>query len=152
MPPFLVHEIDEISSYDIIKNDGKTQKKIKIKIYNDDTVIDVCNKIAVEENLDYKYIFAWFKDTDKKVMPFSFVPDFSLKDPYSLFQKDVYEKKFIDKEGTRISSSLESLYHNLVQNVSFKNEIHYCTIFDYLKYCKIDPKLDDDSPHPYVNL
>ena len=82
MSSFLEKELSEIPSYEIIKNDGKSQKKIKINIYNDDTVLELLNKIAIKEGLDYKYIFAWLNDGDK-IMPLSFKADFSLQHPRS---------------------------------------------------------------------
>lgn len=144
MPSFLVKEKIDIPSYDIIKNDGKTQKKQKITVYNDDTVLEIMNKIAIKEGLDYKYIFAWFKDTGDKIIPLSFISDFSLLNPFLL--KEFFDKNFIDQEGTRISSGFQSLYHTLIQNISLREkEIHYCNIFDYLKYYKIKNELNEDE-------
>lgn len=143
MPSFLVQEKIDVPSYDIIKNDGKTQKKQKITVYNDDTVLEIMNKIAIKEGFDYKYIFAWFQDTGNKILPLSFISDFSLQNPFQL--KEFFDKNFVNKEGTRISTGFQSLYHTLIQNVSLTNEIHYCTIFDYLKYYKIKNELNDDE-------
>ena len=143
MSSFLEKELSEIPSYEIIKNDGKSQKKIKINIYNDDTVLELLNKIAIKEGLDYKYIFAWLNDGDK-IMPLSFIADFSLQNPFKL--KEFLDKNFINKEGVRISTGFQSLYHTLLQNIILREkEIHYCTIFDYLKYYKIKNELNDDE-------
>lgn len=144
MSSFLEKELNKIPSYEIIKNDGKSQKKIKMNIYYDDTVLEVLNKIAIKEGLDYKYIFAWLSESQDKILPLSFVADFSLKNPFGL--KEFFDRNFIDGEGTRIATGFRSLYHTLIQNVIIGDkEIHYCTIYDYLKFYKIKSELNDDE-------
>ena len=108
----------------------KCKKKIKINIYNDDTVLELLNKIAIKEGLDYKYIFAWLNDGDK-IMPLSFIADLhSLQRPFKL--KEFFDKNFINKDGVRISTGFQSLYHTLLQNIILREKIHYCTVFDYV--------------------
>jgi len=143
MSSFLEKELNKLPSYTIIKNDGHIKKEIKINIYNDDTILELLNKIAIKEGLDYKYIFAWLQDSNDEIIPISFICDFSLKDPFKL--KEFFNRNYIDEDGTRISSSFESLYHTIIHNVIKKNEINYCTIYDYLKYHKIKNELNDDE-------
>ena len=125
------------------------KKEVSIQLYEDETIKDILIKLAVysKQTITNEYIFGWMIDKHNKIVPLGFnYPEISIRDPYKDIKPD---NNFIDDKGNRKLIKNESSIHTTLEDFMndyeiTKSTIYFTTLFDYIKFLKMDPKKETE--------